>query len=955
VAEPVWDRLSDELREAFAWAQAIELGDDLGTRSVLIGMMRARGGDSEPDQILRAFGIPAAELYEALQGTTPSWPIDPQVESPGLDVEASELTPNVLQALDEADERCPPGTPLAPPHLLAALLTMRRSTAYRGLARVLGRRGVRIEAVAAVHRDHLASPDGRTLEGALRQQLRGADGAADDAAPSRDALPSSVLVEARGPLALSADGTTLAVCARGGAVLVGGVHDPPVSWEAPSVPGGPRALALSHDGELLTAAYPDGSLLAVTTRDSLAKPLVIVDAGRDVWAALTLSHDGRLAGATIDGQVTEWGLDPALKLTAFEVGSGPVLALAYALADTSLTTLDSAGELLGWHPVGRAGYAARRLGEVDLRGARRPPEAALSPNGRFLVASLPGGPLRAWEVGEGALGRQLDPGIASDGAVAVSDEGLAALTIGRDVHLVELASSERGAGAELAPPRPAEARVEWLSDAHAREDLLGRRALSDALARRLDRMTSAAPGDSFLVHLDGPWGAGKSSILHFLRDGLADRWLLVDFDAWRQSRVGPPWWALLTSLRKALRRELGFAKGAWLRMREIGARLRRDHAVAPFAALVLAGLLAWLLLGPSASELRTAAIVIVAVLGAFALLLGYGRGAAAFLMWDSATGARRYEQWHRDPMEGLADHFSWLVERAPKPVLFLVDDLDRCDERHVVDLLDSIQTLVRRDAVGETPPAAPCFIVAADGRWIRRAYERTHDGFEQAVGEPGRPLGYLFLDKLFQLSVDVPAIGAAGQASYLRELLAPGEDGASPEPSPVAARRIADSTSQREILAAVQEARPQERAAVAAAAVEKLSEPRVAEETEHELQKFASALERNPRSMKRFVNAYSMALSTSLLEGRDVDPEQLALWTIVRLRWPELADHLRARPERLGAFRDGPAGDEDGALHVLAGAPELQRVLGFGVGLSSDAIRRLTGTAADDALATGAR
>jgi hypothetical protein len=311
-------------------------------------------------------------------------------------------------------------------------------------------------------------------------------------------------------------------------------------------------------------------------------------------------------------------------------------------------------------------------------------------------------------------------------------------------------------------------------------------------------------------------------------------------------------------------------------------------------------------------------------------------------------GAKRYEQWHRDPMEGLADHFAWLVAHSPWPILFFVDDLDRCDERQVVDLLDSIQTLVR-DAVDDRSDNvfAPCFVVAADGRWIRRSYERTHDGFDQAVGEPGRPLGYLFLDKLFQLTVEVPTIGTAQQGVYLRHLLLGAEEAAEGQAASTAVQeRIARSADQRGIVDALNDASPRERAGATPAAIERLSEPSVERATEHDLQKFAGVLERNPRSMKRFVNAYSMALITALLEGRRVDSDRLALWTVLRLRWPELAERLREDPDQLVALQaSGAASDLPGRLTELSASRELLRVLDFdGVRLSSEAIRALTST-----------
>jgi hypothetical protein len=262
----------------------------------------------------------------------------------------------------------------------------------------------------------------------------------------------------------------------------------------------------------------------------------------------------------------------------------------------------------------------------------------------------------------------------------------------------------------------------------------------------------------------------------------------------------------------------------------------------------------------------------------------------------------------------------------------------------VVDLLDSIQTLVR-DAGGAGSGAhAPCFVVAADGRWLRQSYEDVYDGFEVAVAEPGRPLGYLFLDKIFQLTVDVPSIGAEQRLRYLQSLLhtRPSENALADSD---AISRVDQSTTQSEILAAVGRASPADRAAAVAAAVDRLSDRRVEIATEHELEKFAVLLAPNPRSMKRFINAYSMTLSTALLEGRDIDPEALALWTLLRLRWPSLADAIRLDPEIINSLRDeqgGGAVPED--LAGLASSRAVRRVVLFGSdGLTVSAVRGMTG------------
>lgn len=172
--------------------------------------------------------------------------------------------------------------------------------------------------------------------------------------------------------------------------------------------------------------------------------------------------------------------------------------------------------------------------------------------------------------------------------------------------------SARGA-AGAASDRPDAAadsddRVEWVSDARADVDLLQRRPLAHTLATRLRRLRVDDPGRSFLIHIDGRWGSGKSTLLDLLRKDLASEWLIVDFDAWRQMRVGPPWWALLASLRQAVRRDMGRRAAIALRVSEAWQRVHRGGAlylIAVSAVLVIALAVALLLGAVSTSAPST--------------------------------------------------------------------------------------------------------------------------------------------------------------------------------------------------------------------------------------------------------------------------------------------------------------------------------------------------------------
>lgn len=504
-------------------------------------------------------------------------------------------------------------------------------------------------------------------------------------------------------------------------------------------------------------------------------------------------------------------------------------------------------------------------------------------------------------------------------------------------------------------------RVDWVSDAPASQDRLHRRPLAKSIATRLRRIREQEPDTSFLVHIDGAWGTGKTTLINLLRDELsrggAEKWVAVDFDAWRQARVGPAWWALLVALRRSVADSRPtFAARTRLRLAESWTRLRRTGAPVVFALillLVLSGSV-FLLLG---GALATAAKTTTAVLGAIGALWVGSLVAARFLLWDSATGARLFEQANTNPMKEISDHFTWLVTKAPGPVVFFIDDLDRCSESYVVELLDAVQTLVRHapwQATDQTATKWVSFVVAADGGWIRKSYEITYTNFAETVAEPGRPLGYLFLDKLFQLRVPVPSIDLPRKQTYLASLLhSPRKQAHLASFLSAERKRTEDllegSSTDTEILDVLDDASPEVRSLVAGLAVDRLTSPTVEATTEHRLQRFGPLLAPNPRSMKRFLNAYSALRAVRTLEGSTVPVGPLALWAIIETRWPGLADHLRTHPESITLIgaSEAESNPVPVELRSLFKAPELRRLAAFSDGepLTPELIRICCGEA----------
>ncbi|MEA3060972.1 MAG: hypothetical protein QOJ94_753 [Sphingomonadales bacterium] len=479
-----------------------------------------------------------------------------------------------------------------------------------------------------------------------------------------------------------------------------------------------------------------------------------------------------------------------------------------------------------------------------------------------------------------------------------------------------------GATLTPAPDSAPNERVSTHADEPATLDELGRAAFADILADRIREARKSgqtAEPSAFIVHLHGPWGSGKSSVLNFLEDNLSSGkapWIVVRFNAWRDQRLQPPWWRLITTIYYGARAKLGL-RAPWLWLRWLIWRVRADYMpllsvliVASIATFVL-WRLHWLTNAAGAGPpdwMDAAKWLIPLIITLLTAIYVNSRSLAL----GSRRAAQTYADLKDDPFKPIARLFNQLVAAIHRPLVVFIDDLDRCDSKYVVELLEGIQTLMRGAAV--------TYVVAADRKWICSSFEQRYAGFSPPIGESGRPLGYLFLDKLFQVSAAIPQIPPDVQSSYWARLLS------SDTPNPqTGAEARAEATKQAELEAAklsrhedlqalVQEASETGDSvriqAVRAACAKRVSSPDAIVKTEHRLQAFAHLLEPNPRAMKRLVNAYAMHQATLLLAGRDTGAGALARWTILELRWPLLADFLAIRSECVDALRHRLGDDE---------------------------------------------
>jgi hypothetical protein len=242
-----------------------------------------------------------------------------------------------------------------------------------------------------------------------------------------------------------------------------------------------------------------------------------------------------------------------------------------------------------------------------------------------------------------------------------------------------------------------------------------------------------------------------------------------------------------------------------------------------------------------------------------------------------------------------------------------------------VDLLEGIQTLFREAPV--------VFVVAADQHWLNACYQEVYEKLEPRIHEPGKPLGTLFLEKAFRFSTPMPGIPEGLKNSYWQHLLQlpAAQQGTDMTAARERARHdLAAAQSEGEVRALVDSSRQRpffEQRILREEAVVRLASPEVLERLEHTLKPYVALLEPNPRAMKLLVNAYSANRALAILSEVNVELPQLALWTILSSRWPQLADHLVEHLEMLEKQAGDCTADLSESLKALWGEQNVAQVI----------------------------
>ena len=134
-----WEELDESARDVLGWAVAATLGPEVGSRGLLLGVLRAERPSELETLLIHSGSSPDALVAALLERASPKR-FDPRVERPAFVDQMPKLTTNAEAALARAAQmqRDWPSTPVGRAAILGALLELPISSATRALATAVG-------------------------------------------------------------------------------------------------------------------------------------------------------------------------------------------------------------------------------------------------------------------------------------------------------------------------------------------------------------------------------------------------------------------------------------------------------------------------------------------------------------------------------------------------------------------------------------------------------------------------------------------------------------------------------------------------------------------------------------------------------------------------------------------------------------------------------------------------
>jgi Cdc6-like AAA superfamily ATPase len=314
-----------------------------------------------------------------------------------------------------------------------------------------------------------------------------------------------------------------------------------------------------------------------------------------------------------------------------------------------------------------------------------------------------------------------------------------------------------------------------ISDEPSTDDRLNRRRYANALARMILHPQTLPP---LSIGIHGPWGKGKSSFMDHIREELENESeesgssvVTVTFNAWSYNDASQVWAGLLNKVSEAIEGKLGTLRTIQLNLGQVFKKRKAEllwTLTLPlflFLAAVglgkafgadIIGLLKTALgldTGSAHTEFEKA---VIPLLGGFGSILFLFKRLATVMQPVSLRIAHfaRLPNYSKELgfQHAVMDDLKFLNKslqkrKANTRVVVCIDDLDRCSEQRIMEVLQAIILVL--------VPAKFFIILGIDTEMIYRAINQcyTTDGTS-----PPQWFARQYLKKILQLSFHLPSV-----------------------------------------------------------------------------------------------------------------------------------------------------------------------------------------------------
>ncbi len=263
-----------------------------------------------------------------------------------------------------------------------------------------------------------------------------------------------------------------------------------------------------------------------------------------------------------------------------------------------------------------------------------------------------------------------------------------------------------------------------------------------------------------------------------------------------------------------------------------------------------------------------------------------------------------------------------------KPLVVFIDDLDRCSPGNVAKVMEAVNLFL----AGEFPNCI--FVLGMDSELVAAALQAAHREMIAALDNHAKtPVGWRFMDKFIQLPFIIPPCESNGIDRYTTALFSsrsrPEQQHSAPPPAHSTASTI--RATEAAVVPEEQRRAPRPTAEEIRNIVRQKIDEGIREfsddnpEIEQYIAQGKAYFRGNPREMKRFANTfrfhYFLRWAREAQPGAESPtPEQVVRWTVLAMKWPEVARWLHSG-FGAGVTAVGGAGDDRSGVRT-----RLQRI-----------------------------